>query len=253
MESDTGDELVHESAILKETGLNVRVLIGDEESSAIAAVRRGSSERIFNNRDVIPHLQKCFAFAVAQNKGKSTDLAAMLRAIPDHVFDQHENCGQRYYQGSENDSNSQQILLKNPELHQVLSELFQKYANNSAVAASSQGNESLNNIMAHKAPKNRYYSQREFADYQWASSICTKNGGNGYLPHVAKKLGMSPVKYTKPFIKRQDEIKIRQAAAAKLSTTKSRQNILRRLQELRKNTEQREGVQYQPNCGIEID
>ena len=210
-----------------------------------------------NNRDVIPHLQKCFTFAVVQNKGKSTELKAILRAIPNHVFGQHENCGSWCHRGFDDDPSSHQICLKNPELHQALTDLFQKYARNSAkfsAAASSQGNESLNGIMAHKVPRNRCYSQSESADYRWASSICTKNDGESYLPHVASKLCASSGKYTETFAKRQDKIRAQRAANSKFPSTKSRRNVLKRSREnLRKNTEQSEGVQYQPNCGIDME
>ena len=54
---------MHESKILKEAGLNVRVLIGDEDSSTIAAVRRGSSERIFKLSDK-NHLREHFTGAL---------------------------------------------------------------------------------------------------------------------------------------------------------------------------------------------
>jgi len=47
MEADVGAELVNHSNILKKAGLNVRVLIGDEDSSTIASVRRENSQRIF--------------------------------------------------------------------------------------------------------------------------------------------------------------------------------------------------------------
>ncbi|XP_024888392.1 uncharacterized protein LOC112465192, partial [Temnothorax curvispinosus] len=212
MEADVGAELVNESTILKETGLNVRVLIGDEDSSTIAAVRRGNDETIFkladNNhlkkhfskdlyelqktfkemkkRDVIPHLKKCFNYAVAQNKGKSVELASTLRTIPDHVFGKHENCGAWCHR----DSND--------------------------IAASSQANESLNNIMAHKAPKNRCYSLSESADFRWASAVCAKNDGQQYLPRVSAKLCISPGKHMESFAIMQDKQRARRAELAKL-------------------------------------
>ena len=102
-----------------------------------------------NNRDVIPYLQKCFTFAVAQNKGKSAESEAILLAIPNHVFVHHENCSSWCHRGSEDDPSSHQICLESPELHQALTGLFQKYARNLAkfsASASSQGNESLNGI-----------------------------------------------------------------------------------------------------------
>lgn len=142
MEPDVGAALVNESTILKEKSLNVRVVIGDEDSSTIAAVRRGTSKTIFKladknhlkksftkdlyavqknfkelkRKETIPHLKKCFGYAVAQNKGQSAALAATLRSISDHVFNHHENCGNWCNHLTGSDTKQQTIILKSPEL-----------------------------------------------------------------------------------------------------------------------------------------
>jgi len=59
MEADVGAELVNHSNIIKKAGLNVRVLIGDEDSSTIASVRRENSQRIFKLADS-NHIKKHF-------------------------------------------------------------------------------------------------------------------------------------------------------------------------------------------------
>jgi len=59
MEADAGAELVNDSKILKEVGLNVRVIIGDEDSSTIAAIRKGSKEIVHKLADK-HHLVKHF-------------------------------------------------------------------------------------------------------------------------------------------------------------------------------------------------
>lgn len=108
MEPDVGASLINNSAILKEAGLNVRVMIGDEDSSTIANVRRGNSQKIFKladrnhvrkhfttelynlqksfkemkKKDTIPHLKKCFSYCLAQNQGKTAELGTALRNIP---------------------------------------------------------------------------------------------------------------------------------------------------------------------------
>lgn len=156
MKPDVGAELVNRSTILKETGLNVCVLIGDEDSSTIATVRRGNnSQKIYKladtnhlrkhfvselyelqksykelkKKEAIPHLKKCFGYAIAQNKGKPVELADCLRSISDHFFYQHENCGN--WCRRENDSSTQKVVFKDPELYKKLHEIFTKYANNS--------------------------------------------------------------------------------------------------------------------------
>ncbi|KAK0174331.1 hypothetical protein PV327_010115 [Microctonus hyperodae] len=56
-----------------------------------------------------------------------------------------------------------------------------KCRKNFAVVASSQGNESLNNIMVHKAPKNNRYCLSESADFILASAVASKNNVDSYI------------------------------------------------------------------------
>lgn len=234
MEADVGSELINDSSILKQVGLNVGVVIGDDDSSMIAAVRRRRTARIFKlldsnhlkknfskelysmqtefkemkRKNVIPHLKKCFNYAVAQNRGDSVKLVKTIAAIPDHMFDAHENCGRwcHHHPDSLNKGKMQTIILKDQHLYASLKKHFNKYASNEAkfsIAASSQANESLNNIMAHKAPKNICYSLSESSDYRWASAVCTKNDGEQYLSTVKEKLNLSPGKNTKIYAANQ--------------------------------------------------
>jgi len=92
-------------------------------------------------------------------------LAHILCTILDHIFNNHANCRQWFQR--ENEDISQTIMLTDDTLYGKLKEIFKKYANNASkfcVASSSQSNESVNNIIAHKAPKNIYLSKSEAAD-----------------------------------------------------------------------------------------
>lgn len=51
MEADLGAELVNNSKILKETWIDVRVVIGDEDSSTIANIRKGNRNTIYKLSD----------------------------------------------------------------------------------------------------------------------------------------------------------------------------------------------------------
>jgi len=120
MEADAGVQLINHSAILKNSNLQVRVIIGDEDSSMISAVRadaphikfykladRNHLVKNFANelyklsneysclkrKKAIPHIKKCFAYAISQNKGKTDNLAKQLKQLPHHLFNMHENCG----------------------------------------------------------------------------------------------------------------------------------------------------------------
>lgn len=276
MEPDVGAALVNDSAILQEAGLNVKVLIGDEDSSTIAAINLENPLKVrklsdsnhlkkhvmkdlyalqknfkeMRKKEVIPHLKKCFTYAVSQNQGQSAQLARTIRTIPDHAFGRHENCGTWC-------KDSHKIELKDDNLYYELLTLFEKYAKNAAkfaVIASSQANESVNNIMAHKAPKKCCYSLSESADYRLASAVCTKNDGEKHLLNVNAKLNVSPGKHTAILAMHLDEKREKRAIKAKLPSTKSRRNLLSQMKEAsRKSKERSEGVQYQSNCGMNIN
>lgn len=118
-EADVGADLLNRSEILAAKGLCAKVFIGDEDSSTIAAIRRDCTDTVYKladknhlnkhfttdlynlqakfaemrKKDVIPHLKKCFSYAVAQNYGKPSNLEKILKVIPDHDYGYHGNCG----------------------------------------------------------------------------------------------------------------------------------------------------------------
>lgn len=214
MEAHAGAALINNSDILKTVGLKVRVVIGDEDSSTISAVRKENAKTIYkladknhliknfgkelyelqktckelNKKGAIQHLKKCFSYAIAQNKGRSAELANILRSIPDHVFDRHEQCGK--WCKREDDFKTPTITFNEEMLYSKLSSIFYKYADNAekfSIAASSQANESFNNVIAHKAPKNVCYSRSAAADFRVASAVCSKNDGEVSLLHIKEK------------------------------------------------------------------
>ena len=139
MEADAGAELITRNKILEEAKLNVGVLIGDEDSSTISAVNKQSKTMVHKLADqnhlvkhfvsdlyklaetspqlkrvgVIKHLKKCFCYAIAQNKGNTSALAAAIKSIPEHVYNNHENCGEWC---TRNDNSSQTIKLTDESL-----------------------------------------------------------------------------------------------------------------------------------------
>lgn len=119
MEAHVANKLVNESAILQLKNVQVGVLIGDDDSSAIAACRAGAShciaklsdvnhtskgvkKQLYNieknhkelTREGISYLHRCFTYAMAQNRGNSASMAEAIRCIPYHAFNQHNKCGQ---------------------------------------------------------------------------------------------------------------------------------------------------------------
>lgn len=109
------------------------------------------------------------------------------------------------------------------------------------IVASSQANESVNNIMADEAPKNPWY----------ASAISTKNEGDSHIIDVHQKLLLSPEKHTAAFISQLDRTRFKRASKVHISSTKrSRFMLSHKRDELRQKNEESEGIQHQSNCGF---
>ena len=101
--------------------VKIGTIIGDDDTIAIARVRaevdesiqkcsdknhvwKSLSNELYKVKDKhkhklsvrsISHLQKCFTYAIDQNRGDAAGLAANLQAIIPHTFDNHEHCEQQ--------------------------------------------------------------------------------------------------------------------------------------------------------------
>lgn len=115
-------------------------------------------------------------------------MAKALKKLPDHFFGRHENC--------ENwcKPKSKHTVQLSVFLYDELVQFFGKYAANAgkfSVAASSQANESFNNIVTHKAAKNKYLSKSAACDFKVADNVCVKNDGEQSILNMQKRLGIS--------------------------------------------------------------
>lgn len=218
MEADVGAELITCSNILKEVGLNVKVLVGDEDSTTMAAINRENLrnnifkkvhkladinhvKKIYNMRfkfkelnkkGIMSHIKKCFSYALFQCRQNTTKLSAAVRCMPDHLFNLYENCG-AWYKSKNTAISSQKFMIKDENLHKELKNLFSMYAMYNASKYSipaSNSNESLNSIISHQLPKNKSYSTSNSTDFRVASAVLLKNEGNTYLSDVKFRLGL---------------------------------------------------------------
>lgn len=92
-------------------------------------------------------MQRCFTFAVKQNKNQSEKIRQAVANIPCHLFGQHKDCGD-WCKNKSDKENVSGPSLKNSILLEKLKQLFLKISENAdsyAACASSQANESLNN------------------------------------------------------------------------------------------------------------
>ncbi|XP_043286870.1 uncharacterized protein [Venturia canescens] len=284
MEPHVAKNLVNSSKILKSHNIEVGVLVGDDDSSTIAACRATSEHpivkfsdinhasggvtkelyKINNNhkckeltKDGITYLHRCFKYAMTTNKGDSVAMARDIQCIPYHAFNDHSKCGPwcGFHRDPENYDHT--IIpggFHDVQLFEALKNIFDRLAANAqkfSAAASSNVNESLNASMASKAPKSRCYSLTASSDYRFASAVAQKNEGPKFIEKVLKSSSMSPGKHCQRYLKKlektRDETRRRMRT---LEFKKRRLNLKKIRTALRHRTEDREGLTYETNCTL---
>ncbi|XP_074099929.1 uncharacterized protein LOC141528006 [Cotesia typhae] len=114
MEPDMSVELVTNNKLLKEENVIISVLIGDDDSSAIAAIRREALHEVekwsdtnhakknFNSRlyklglsaKVVNYFGQMFVRVLNHNKGNVEAAAEALSNIVPHAYGNHDKCGE---------------------------------------------------------------------------------------------------------------------------------------------------------------
>ncbi|XP_043468802.1 uncharacterized protein LOC122502708 [Leptopilina heterotoma] len=282
MEPQAAVEIIANNSILKECNLEVGVMIGDNDSSAICAARNASAHDIVKQSDInhtskgltnelfkiqsrhkelnatsIKYLQKCFNYSIAQNKGNCDKLSQAIQNIPYHCFNIHDNCG-TWCTFSENPETYKHANIddgfQDEKLFEDLKCLFNimaKNANRFAAGVSSNPNESLNATIVSKAPKSRVYGMSTSSDVRVACSINKKNEGEKYVPDLLNKLNVSPGQHTKKYTDNVDEKNKKRYLKSQTRPFKKRRLFLKKQKtELRNKKELSEGTNYSPNIGL---
>ncbi|XP_070542849.1 uncharacterized protein [Ptychodera flava] len=200
------------------------------------------SHKLLTNK-VIRYLQKCFNYAVSQNEGSSDGLAKALRSIIPHAFGEHDNCGEWCSFAKDPVNYTHKSLphgknLTGNDLRTALDSLFNSLVDQSVKLAnlgSSQANESINNGIASKAPKSKFYGGSESLVHRVSAAVAQKNIGYKYVVEANKENGLSPGDVTTSLAE-----KFEKAAANKKSKNQTKEAKHRR-QELK---EARSGKQH---------
>lgn len=274
MEADTCVEnvkAINESG----EGVKVSVIVGDEDSSAIAHVRNEVDSSIRKWSDVnhakkslgnklyelkkthkelsdtvIKAVQKNFAYALNQKKGNAEELKKALKAIPAHMFGDRCGCGSWCGYHKSPDTYTHKNLprgkdLTSSELRTDLQSVFDTYGRNSnklAQHGSSQVNESFNQMVSSKAPKVLHLSSSESLSQRVAAAVCQKNVGASYVPSVCKSADLSPGVHTERHARRVEAQRKKSAARKKTLEFKRRRLDLKDARKARtRSTELREG------------
>ncbi|XP_015120753.1 uncharacterized protein LOC107043683 [Diachasma alloeum] len=281
MKPHVGKKLVVESEILKAQNTEVGILVGDDDSSTIAACRNASDHPILKRSDKnhasgglrkqlyemqkkikeltkerITYLHRCFTFAVSQNLGNDAEMANAIRSIPLHACNDHTVCGAwcGYHDDPEKyEHSSVPGGFTDPKLSEELRRLFNKLADNAgkfALGASSNRNESFHAMVPTKAPKQRCYSRTPFFQFRLACSVGHKNMGTTYTQEITDKITLSPGKYHSRHIAKYDRAHLRTRNIINTHQFKQHRAQQKKIRAaLRYRKKNQEGLTYESNCG----
>ena len=281
MEAEAAVRLVINNDMLQNANVEIGIFIADNDSSSIAAVQKKSSHLIIKQSDLthtkkgvgnilyevkskqacdpdlelehdsIKYFKKCFAYAVTQNVGHLENMQAALRNIPYHAFGDHKNCGSWCQANKENYVCTE---FKNPVLFEEIKAVFSKLAENACkflMAASTQNNESLNNMMSSKAPKRICYSKSESCDFRFAATVASKNYGAAYVSQIFELRGLKCTsRLTDYILASNEENEKRRKLQADIKFKKRRLEINNDRSQLRYQKEKKDGQSYSSNMSL---
>ncbi|CAG2217615.1 unnamed protein product [Mytilus edulis] len=282
MEADMVVQMVADARI---KGTNIMTIVGDEDATTIARLRNKVDKSIIKLSDsnhvkktlgkslfalrnkhsrlttkIIYYFMKCFNFLVAQARGRPEEISKNLPALSKHPFGDHTSCNPGWCQSFEDSSMKFRSLpygkpLKDKQLQASLSTLFSNYITQSEKLAnleSTQGNESFNNTVASKAPKNRHYGSSGSLGYRVAASVVQKNKGHKYLVDANRTAGLSPGVHTSKVSTLRDlQYKKRKAIAITKKAKLRRLELKTERNQDISSCEVREGISYQSGIDME--
>lgn len=137
---------------------------------------------------VISYLEKCFTYALYQNKDNEIGLKQALQAIVPHAFGDHTTCSMEWCGFLKNPSGYKHVGLpdgwdlQGAALQKCLNDAIQKYTTPEmrkkiAPLSSSQKNEAANSVIGTKSLKIRYYGGSKSNDYRVAAGVPQVNEG----------------------------------------------------------------------------
>ncbi|XP_024880084.1 uncharacterized protein LOC112459940 [Temnothorax curvispinosus] len=226
MEADTAVQLMVKNPDFKKAGIRIGTLIGDEDSSTIAAVQRETSHRVVKWSDS-NHQLVCGTWCEAKDN-------------PEYVF-------KSLPKGKPLFSKSLQTAL-----YGVLME-FTSRVLKVAPGGSSQLNESFNHMVATRAPKSKHYASSRSILLRVAAAVCQKNFGAKHIIDVRVEAGLPPGTIAEEYCLRREVLQ--RAIAVKRTTLEAKRRrcyLKNKRQRITIARESREGITYQSGMGLDL-
>ena len=242
-----------------------------EKWSDISHVKRALGNQLYGIKQahkqlsstVISHVQKCFTYALHQNRDNAASMSQSITNITAHLFGEHDQCGEWCQYVKDPGSYRHKGLphgkdLSSPQLRVALENILSVYSKNTAKLAplaSSQRNKSFNNVVASKAPKSRHYGSSQSNDFRVAAAVCQTNIGHGFVSDVVQSASLSPSsRSSKKYMGSLESARQRSSLRKSKPETKRRRLEVRQTRtQQQASHEIREGVTYQSGCSMRAD
>jgi hypothetical protein len=168
-----------------------------EKVSDANHVKKNISGQLYKLKDrykemsvkTINALMKSFGYMLAQCKESSEEIKQRMDSVVLHQFGDHGLCG-NWCRLKENSSRKHRNLpwgadLKNENMKQDLLRIFRGLdIKKLSKLDSTNRNESFNNILRSKAPKDKHFSENISLQNRLAAAVCQKNEGYSYVAKV---------------------------------------------------------------------
>lgn len=268
---------------LKACSAQLGMVISDNDSCAILALRnalpyeiikhsdknhtsKGVKSALYGivknykelNSEAITYLTKCFGYCVSQNIGNEESMSAAIRNIPEHAFNNHQNCKQEWCQFlSKPDTYKHKVIgdgFKDQGLYVALKNLFDTLANKChkfIAGVSSNPNEGFHSQTTKIHPKDRFYGGSGAAENRIIFSSGKKNEGEQFVSKLLGKCSLSSGKHEKNFVLRYAQKSMKRAVKQRTPKFKARRLFLKQQRlKLKKKNEDSEVIGYESNIGL---
>ena len=266
---------------LQKKGISVARVLGDDDATTISHLRKhvnpdmektsdlnhvkkNLGNRLYALREAghkemttktVKHIQKCFSYAIAQNKGNVNGFQASVRALIPHLYNDHTLCTDQNWchhkkePGRRYSSLPRGQPLADQGCRRKLEEVFETYtkqAGKFVQLGSTQRNENFNQVVTTKHPKNKHFASSESLDYRVSAAVCQTNNGHGFVSEVMEAAELSPGKHTAAYSARLDKRKARDQQRRRTVVYKLRRRLFKDTRGLAENALQvREGTSCQ--------
>lgn len=282
MEADMAKQIFLNNPHFTEVNVRLGTLIGDDDSSTIATLRKEAGYEIHKWSDknhavsklskclyamklstpLVKYFKYCFSCVLEKNKNSIEATKAGLLNIVSHACDNHSACGDWCKYKLDPENYRHKILpggkgLSNPSVQDKLQAIFNSFANVAdklSPCGSSRANESLNKTIASTAPKHLHYGGSSSNDIRVSAAIIHKNLGHVSIDSVNKKMNNSPTtKSSMTYRMKKDEISCRRKAQAQtVEFEKRRRQLFNRKTNQCNKAVRKEGICYESGCGLDV-